>query len=85
VKAIVNASAIAGFRLPGIVGIVQRFALVLFGKINNGGRPTYGGSAAAGEKIVARNSLARRIFKMGMRINPARYHHTASRVDDVRV
>ena len=57
VKAIVNTGAIACFRLPGIVGIVQRLALVLLGKVNNRRRPTHCGSTAASEKIVAGGRL----------------------------
>ena len=52
VKAVVNTGTIACFPLPCIVGIVQRLALVLLGKINNRRRPTHCGSAASGEKIV---------------------------------
>src|SRR5262245_46707053 len=56
VKAIVNAGAIAGFPLPGIVGIVQRLALVLLGKVNNGRRPTYCSSSATSQKLVTGDS-----------------------------
>ena len=82
-KGVIDTRAVAGFRLPGVVGLPKRLAFILLGKVNKRGGAADRRGTASRQKVITGCGTAGKVIQMRVGINAARYHHAAIGIDDV--